>query len=151
VVYLAVKVLICGGTDWPKLGRKERGGKTENLKGDQNPDLLEPYILRSLSNVKAASVHTSCCGCHVVVLDVDGVAWMFGRNTPAVLGVPRVDAVSENAPINLEAKDLGAAKGTKFVHATLTILVGDDGQVWTVGVNNLGQVRDSGVGGRIVN
>jgi alpha-tubulin suppressor-like RCC1 family protein len=72
---------------------------------------------------------------------------MFGRNTPAVLGV-KVDAVSENAPIKLEAKDLGAPKGAKFVHAACgrnhTILVGSDGQVWTAGANNLGQVRASG-------
>ncbi|KAJ6624924.1 regulator of chromosome condensation 1/beta-lactamase-inhibitor protein II [Mycena sp. CBHHK59/15] len=119
------RVLICGGTDW-------------------NPDLLEPHILRSLSNVKAASVHTSAHGCHCVVLDVDGVAWLFGRNGSCALGVPNtIDAVSENAPRRLTPSELGGLATTKFVDAACgrnhTLLVGSEGQLWTAGINNLGQ------------
>ncbi|KAI0290568.1 regulator of chromosome condensation 1/beta-lactamase-inhibitor protein II [Russula brevipes] len=134
------RVLIAGGTDWPKLGRKERGGRTED---SDHPDLLEPHILRSLSNVKAVSVHTSCAGCHTIVLDVEGTAWLFGRNQPAALGVPGVDAISENAPRLLRATDLGAPPGTKFVSAACgrshSVLVGSHGRVWTAGLNSLGQ------------
>ncbi|KAI9455036.1 RCC1/BLIP-II [Russula earlei] len=134
------RVLIAGGTDWPKLGRKERGGKTEDY---GHPDLLEPHILRSLSNVKAISVHTSCAGCHTIVLDIDGTAWLFGRNQPTALGVPGVDAISENAPRALRATDLGAPPGTKFVNAACgrshSVLIGSNGRVWTAGLNSLGQ------------
>ncbi|PPQ97999.1 hypothetical protein CVT26_003061 [Gymnopilus dilepis] len=142
------RVLICGGTDWPKLGRKDRGGSAGAENGEsENPDLLEPYLLRSLLNVKSVSVHTSCAGCHFVVLDIDGQAWLFGRNGYSALGVPDAEYVSENAPRLVKATDLGAPKGTKFVHAACgrnhTILVGSDGSVWTAGQNNLGQCGQS--------
>lgn len=112
---------------------------------NRNPDLLEPYILRSLSNIEAVSIHTSCNGCHFVVLDITGAAWLFGRNGFGALGIPSTDDhVSENAPMRLIPADLGAAKGTKFVHAACgrnhTLLVGSDGNVWSAGANALGQV-----------
>jgi len=78
------------------------------------------------------------------VLDIEGTAWVFGRNQPAALGVPDVDAISENAPRALRATDLGASPGTKFVNAACgrshSVLVGSNGRVWTAGLNTLGQV-----------
>ena len=113
----------------------------------RHPDLLEPHILRSLSNVKAVSVHASCAGCHAIVLDIEGTAWLFGRNQPAALGVPGVDTISENAPRPLRATDLGAPPGTIFVNAACgrshSVLVGSNGRVWTAGLNTLGQVKPS--------
>ncbi|KAJ6581166.1 regulator of chromosome condensation 1/beta-lactamase-inhibitor protein II [Mycena capillaripes] len=137
------RVLICGGTDWTRLGRK--GPKPD---GETSPDLLEPHILRSLSNIKATSVHTSAHSCHCVVLDIDGRAWLFGRNGSSALGVPNtVDAISESAPRRLTASELGAAATTKFVDAACgrnhTLLVGSDGQLWSAGINNLGQCGHS--------
>ena len=89
-------------------------------------------------------MHTSCSGCHCVVLDVDGVAWMFGRNDKSCLGVTDVDAISENEPRRLAPQDLGAPKGTRFVHAACgrnhTLLVGSGGEVWSAGANHAGQV-----------
>ncbi|PPQ94709.1 hypothetical protein CVT25_009564 [Psilocybe cyanescens] len=147
------RVLICGGTDWPKLGRKERGGAAGGENPEpENPDLLEPYLLRSLLNVKAISAHTSCAGCHFVVLDVDGNAWLFGRNGFSCLGVSDVEYISENAPRLVKATDLGAPKGTKFVHAACgrnhTLLVASDGSVWAAGQNNLGQSVPVSHGGK---
>ncbi|GLB41420.1 putative regulator of chromosome condensation (RCC1) repeat [Lyophyllum shimeji] len=138
------RVLICGGTDWPKLGKKERGGAAKGDGDDYDrPDLLEPYILRSLSNIAIASVHTSCSGCHFVCLDVDGAAWLFGRNAYCALGIAGDEYISENAPMRVVPADLGAGKGTRFVHAACgrnhTLLVGSDGNVWSAGQNNLGQ------------
>ncbi|KZT10189.1 RCC1/BLIP-II [Laetiporus sulphureus 93-53] len=139
------RVLLCGGTDWPKLGRRERGGGSKNApEGDESgPDLLEPHILRSLSNVKITSIHTSCVGCHVVAIDIDGAAWLFGRNERAALGCTGMEYISENAPKRLTARELGAPKGTRFVHAACgrnhTLLVGSGGQLWTAGANNHGQ------------
>jgi alpha-tubulin suppressor-like RCC1 family protein len=110
--------------------------------------LHEPHILRSLSNVKIASVHTSCAGCHFVAISEDGLAYIFGRNTSSALGIPTKtrDAVSESAPLRLRASALpGGRAGTTFVHAACgrshTILVGSEGQVWTAGANQFGQVR----------
>ncbi|KAG2098284.1 regulator of chromosome condensation 1/beta-lactamase-inhibitor protein II [Suillus discolor] len=137
------RVLICGGTDWPKLGRKERGGKGEG--NPDAPDLLEPHILRSLSNIKIASIHASCSGCHFILLDVDGAAWMFGRNASSALGVSGEDviSISEDTPRRVLPTDLGAEEGTRFVQAACgrshSLLVGDNGQVWSAGANNLGQ------------
>ncbi|KAG6381859.1 regulator of chromosome condensation 1/beta-lactamase-inhibitor protein II [Boletus reticuloceps] len=135
------RVLICGGTDWPKLGRKERGGRGEG--NPEAPDLLEPHILRSLSNVKITSIHASCCSCHFIALDIDGAAWMFGRNAPCALGVAGADFVSENTPRRVLATELGAKAGAKFVHAACgrsnALLVDSEGNVWSAGANNLGQ------------
>ncbi|KAF7317896.1 PHD-type domain-containing protein [Mycena kentingensis (nom. inval.)] len=130
------RVLIAGGTDWAKLGKK-------NMKPtDEHPDLSEPHILRSLANVKAVSVHASGHGCHAVVIDIDGAAWLIGRNSSCALGQPaNVDAVSEHAPKRLLPSDLGASG--KFVHAAVgrhhTLLVGSNGELWTAGANSLGQ------------
>lgn len=139
------RVLLCGGTDWPRLGRKDRSGSGKKPQENviAGPDLLEPHILRSLSNIKATSIYTSCVGCHVVVLDIEGVAWLFGRNERSALGVVGVESISENAPKRLTAQELGAPKGTRFVHAACgknhTLLVGSGGQLWTAGANQAGQ------------
>ncbi|VDC05500.1 unnamed protein product [Peniophora sp. CBMAI 1063] len=132
------RVLIAGGTDWPRLGRK--GAKADD---DSHPDLLEPHILRSLGNVKVTGIHTSCNACHAVCLDADGAAWLFGRNTSGCLGLPTVEYVSENAPRRVRAEELGAPPGTRFVNAACgrnhTILVGSNGRAWSAGANTLGQ------------
>jgi alpha-tubulin suppressor-like RCC1 family protein len=91
------------------------------------------------------SIHTSCSGCHFVALDLDGNAWLFGRNGSAALGVPDVEYLSENAPRMVRPSDLGASTDVQFVEAACgrnhTLLVGSDGSLWTSGANNLGQVR----------
>jgi hypothetical protein len=80
-----------------------------------HPDLLEPHILWSLSNVKAVSVYASCTGSHMIVPDIKGIAWLFGRNQLAVFGVPGINAISENAPRSLGARDLGALEHQETV------------------------------------
>ncbi|KAI6010409.1 hypothetical protein PISMIDRAFT_680523 [Pisolithus microcarpus 441] len=136
------RVLICGGTDWPKLGRKERGGKGEG--NPDAPDLLEPHILRSLSNVKITSIHGSCCACHFIAIDIHGAAWMFGRNGPhCALGLTTTDSISECAPRRLLPVEIGAELGTKFVHAACgrshSLLVDSAGRAWSAGANSFGQ------------
>ncbi|KAH8104111.1 RCC1/BLIP-II [Cristinia sonorae] len=142
------RVLICGGTDWPKLGRKDRAGSNKKVSDEPaGPDLLEPHILRSLSNVKVTSIHTSCAGCQCVCLDIDGAAWLFGRNEKSSLGniTGNVEDIfiSENGPVRLTPQHLGAPNGTTFVDAACgrnhTILVGSNGQFWSAGVNQAGQ------------
>ncbi|KAG5652910.1 hypothetical protein H0H81_003110 [Sphagnurus paluster] len=132
----------------PKLGKKERGGAAKADSDEQeNPDLLEPHILRSLSNIAITSVHTSCNGCHFVAIDVDGAVWLFGRNGFGALGIPPGPAgdeyISENAPMRVAPGDIGAVSDVRFVHAACgrnhTLLVTSDGNVWSAGQNNLGQ------------
>ncbi|KAI6112530.1 regulator of chromosome condensation 1/beta-lactamase-inhibitor protein II [Pisolithus sp. B1] len=126
----------------PKLGRKERGGKGEG--NPDAPDLLEPHILRSLSNVKITSIYGSCCACHFIAIDIHGAAWMFGRNGPhCALGVTATDSISESAPRRLLPAEIGAKAGTKFVHAACgrshSLLVDSAGRAWSAGANNFGQ------------
>jgi alpha-tubulin suppressor-like RCC1 family protein len=68
---------------------------------------------------------------------------MFGRSAFSALGVPE-DAISENTPRRVLATDFGAEEGVGFVYAACgrshSLLVGSDGQVWSAGANNLGQV-----------
>ncbi|EJU03844.1 RCC1/BLIP-II [Dacryopinax primogenitus] len=133
------RVLLCGGTNWLALGKK-------GLPADpEYPDLPLPHTLRSLSNVKATGVYTSHSGCHVIVLDVAGAAYLFGRNTSSCLGVPHTSRpfISQYTPLRLLPTDVGAAPGTKFVYAACgrahSVLVGDEGSVWTAGLNAHGQ------------
>uniref|UniRef100_A0A0W0FCX5 PHD-type domain-containing protein n=1 Tax=Moniliophthora roreri TaxID=221103 RepID=A0A0W0FCX5_MONRR len=121
------RVLICGGTDWPRLGKRDKPNAKEDE--EEHPDLPEPHILRSLGNVKARSIHTSCSGCHFVVLDTGGAAYLFGRNTFSSLGLDpsHYECVSENAPMKLLPTELGASTKT------------NDGNVWAAGDNRFGQ------------
>lgn len=77
---------------------------------------------------------------------------MFGRNSPAALGramrgepVQPTGVVNENTPRRITPQMLGAPKGTTFVHAATgrshTLLVGSNGDVWSAGANQVGQVR----------
>lgn len=69
---------------------------------------------------------------------------MFGRNDKSCLGLTDVDAISENEPRRVTAQDLGAPKGTRLVTAgcgkSHTLLVGSEGQLWSAGANQAGQV-----------
>ena len=78
------------------------------------------------------------------MLDIDGAAWMFGRNERSAMGVSNVDQISENAPRHLRAASLpGSSPQTRFVQAACgrnhSLLIGSEGQLWTAGINNLGQ------------
>ncbi|KAF8959620.1 regulator of chromosome condensation 1/beta-lactamase-inhibitor protein II [Flammula alnicola] len=91
--------------------------------------LTKHKLLPSRSGVESVSIHTSCSGCHFVVIDIEGNAWL-----------PNVEYISENAPRLVKPSDLGAPKGTKLNH---TLLVGSDGTLWAAGQNNLGQCGQS--------
>lgn len=127
--------------------------KTRLCWNSKSPDLLEPHVLRSLANVRVKSIHASGASCHFVAIDIDGTAWLFGRNAPAGLGKAQTGevasahepgTVSENAPRRISPQNLGAPKGVTFAHAAVgrshTLLVGSNGDVWTAGANTVGQV-----------
>ncbi len=110
-----------------------------------------PTILRALANVRVTSIH----GVGRVVplrrsrlrrggLDVSGGTrhTALGRCDEDEEGV-----IPETNPRRLTAEMLGAPRGTTFVHAAVgrghTLLVGSNGDVWSAGVNPLGQVSRS--------
>jgi hypothetical protein len=112
-----------------------------------SPDLMSPHLLRSLRTVKVVSVHTSSHSSHVVAIDINGIAHLWGRASNAALGLPMVAAVWEESPLKISPQDLGATRGTKFVHAATgrshTLLVGSDGSIWSAGGNSSGQVSSN--------
>ncbi|PVF92999.1 RCC1/BLIP-II protein [Serendipita vermifera] len=136
------RVIIVGGTDWPKLGRK-----TDKISPGEHPDLASPHLLRPLRTVKVVSIHTSSHSSHAVALDIHGVAHLWGRASSSALGIPNVAAVWEESPIKIRPTDLGAQPGCKFIHAATgrahTLLVGSDGSVWSAGINSSGQCGHS--------
>ncbi|KAG8854820.1 hypothetical protein FRB96_007349 [Tulasnella sp. 330] len=139
------RVLLCGGTDWLRLGRKDPKGTKAS---DPSPDLASPHILRSLANIKAVSIHTSHSGCHAVVISLEGNAYLFGRNSNGCLGVTSKTAfISETAPRKVTPQKIGSEPGTKFVNAACgrnhTLLLSSDGLVWAAGINNFGQCGQS--------
>lgn len=111
-----------------------------------SPDLPYAHILRSLANVPIVSIHTSHSGCHVVALDKWGTAYLFGRNASSCLGLPfsTTPVISEQEPRSLRPAHVGAPATAKFVSAACgrahTLLITDGGDVYTAGINSLGQV-----------
>ncbi len=110
---------------------------------------MSPHLLRSLRTTKVVSIHTSSHSSHVVAIDIYGVAHLWGRAATSSLGLPGVTAVWESAPLKIRPKDLGLPDGVKFVHAATgrahTLLVANDGSVWSAGLNTSGQVSQSSI------
>lgn len=111
------------------------------------PDITTPSIVRSLSNVKIASIHSSPVACHFVCIDVLGQAWVFGRNESSSLGGgAKSDLfVDENEPKCLTPRTVGSTNHqAKFVTAIIgrnsTLLVDDEGKVYGAGDNKSGQL-----------
>ncbi|KAG8870194.1 hypothetical protein FRC20_000247 [Serendipita sp. 405] len=132
------RVVLSGGTDWPKLGRK-----SDRVSPGEHPDLTYPHLLRSLRTVKVVSIHTSSHSDHAVAIDIHGFAHLWGRASNSALGLPTTAAIWEDGPLKIRPIDLGAEQGVKFVHAATgrshTLLVSSDGNVWTAGSNSSGQ------------
>ncbi|KAF8327774.1 regulator of chromosome condensation 1/beta-lactamase-inhibitor protein II [Cantharellus anzutake] len=140
------RVLICGGIDWANLGRSRKAGASAAKAESEFPDILQPCILRSLANIRAVSIHTSHSACHAVVLDIYGTAFLFGRNASSCLGLPSSTSAitSEQTPRRLRPVQCGASKNSiKFINAACgrahTLLIDDAGDLWTAGINTLGQ------------
>lgn len=131
-------------SEWHTLA--QLGRSSDGLISLDSPDLQEPTILRSLANVPSVSVHTSHSGCHAVVLDVWGTAFLFGRNASSCLGVSSDThpIISEQSPRALRPVHIGAASDVKFISAACgrsnTLLITDEGEVYSAGNNTVGQV-----------
>lgn len=116
------------------------------------PDLVEPHILRSLSNVRVASIYSSSIAASFVAIDTAGGAWLFGRNEASNLGITSTGSggtaegfIPETQPRYLTPHRLGHERAdAKFVFAILgrshTVLVDEDGAVYGAGDNRHGQL-----------
>ncbi|WVR07652.1 hypothetical protein IAU60_004694 [Kwoniella sp. DSM 27419] len=130
------RVLICGGVNWATNGRKEAKSGTG--------DLVSPYILRSLSNIKISKLITGPAANYAIVLDIHGAAYIFGKvPSPSLASTPD-GIVSENAPSKISPTSLGLAEGVKFVGGAAgrahAFLIDSEGGVWGCGNNVVGQV-----------
>ncbi|KAH7100483.1 RCC1/BLIP-II [Auriculariales sp. MPI-PUGE-AT-0066] len=138
------RVIIAGGTDWANVGKKDKSGKSL-VNQDVHPDLYEPHVMRPLCNVPIVSVHGSGCASHFVAIDTYGAAWLWGRNFTSSLGVSseQTPVIDTARPARLMPSQLGAPRGTKFVHAAVgrghTVLVASNGSAWASGTNTHSQ------------
>ncbi|KAL4249963.1 Protein RCC2 [Abortiporus biennis] len=164
------RVLICGGTDWPRLGRK---GAT-NKKGQEEPvgpDLLEPHILRSLlqmaqlgclveTNVThwklgapngTTFVDAACGRSHTLLVGSDGQLWSAGANNMGQCGHPECPEITSFKLVNgpkldgVKLKVVKAAAGINF-----SIVVTDTGRVFSFGSAEKGQLGHGKTGEHIV-
>ncbi|OCF44659.1 hypothetical protein I317_01546 [Kwoniella heveanensis CBS 569] len=107
------------------------------------PDLLSPYILRSLSNLKIVKLITGPSANYAVVLDIHGAAYIFGRPPSPALATSS-DIISENAPVKISPTSLGLKEGVKFVDGAAgrghVFLIDSEGGVWGCGNNVTAQI-----------
>lgn len=133
------EVLFAGGTDWATLGRvggKKTDAQQELDRQERYPNLVEPYRLKALMDVRIAFIAAGSAACHCIVADVAGVCYTWGRNEKGQLG--HGDLLQRNSPTvvaGLAGKKVTAAAGGK--HHTAVVL--DNGESWTFGLNSQGQ------------
>jgi len=87
-----------------------------------------------LPGVTIKSVHTSGHACHSIAISSDGVAYGWGRNENQQLGSSLPTNVYQPTPIELPGAVLSAAVGKSH-----TIFLLEDGTVYAVGSNKVGQ------------
>ncbi|WVR00158.1 hypothetical protein IAU59_007300 [Kwoniella sp. CBS 9459] len=130
------RVLICGGINWAHNGKKEK-------LANGNPDLLSPYILRSLSNLKIVKLITGPSANYAVVIDLHGAAYIFGKPPSPALATSS-DIISENAPVKISPASLGLKEGVKFIDGAAgrghVFLIDSEGGVWGCGNNVTAQI-----------
>jgi len=87
-------------------------------------------------------VKVSCGNYHTVLLSDDGGIWTFGSNVRGQLG--HGDNFNRNVPTIIQREELGLPEGVRIIDvscdACLTVLLSDDGRVWTFGINTNGQL-----------
>ncbi len=108
---LLLPVLLCGGTDWPILGRKAAGAVVDP--DSLFPDLPTPHTYRPLSNIRIAAVRTSHSSCHTVFLACNGQAYVVGRNESAQCGVP----VNYTLPASSSSSSYPSSSSTSYARS----------------------------------
>lgn len=138
------------------IGRKStKGGKASTTSdGAATDDLESPHILRSLSNVRVVSIHSAPTASHFVCIDIEGGAWLFGRNEASNLGSTSASGaggakegfVLATCPRYLTPERLGhdgdptARFTSAIVGRSFTLLITSDGALYAAGDNKHGQL-----------
>lgn len=127
-------LLICGGTNWDLVGRKELP-KSCKANAQQGKNLWGPHIWKD--DVRVRDIISSCTACHSVIITEDGQALVFGRNDKGQLGVgdlnTRHDPTMVETFKNIKIKSAATGKGH-------TLFLTQDGVVYAVGDNKMGQL-----------
>jgi len=120
--------------------------------GDNNPRNT-PQEITALAGVRI--VGAGCGGSHTVLVGEDGRVWSFGYNEYGQLGLGNQgEGTDRNTPqeitmlagVRIVGVDCGGSiEGDQGDH---TVLVGEDGRIWSFGNNSDGQLGlgDSGIG-----
>jgi len=134
------RLLICGGTDWDMVGRKDlpkSASKDRPTGGTLGKNLWGPHVWSSTSAVRIKGVFSSSASCHSVLITEDGRVMTWGRNEKGQLGTG--DLVTRYEPTELEGfknkKFIGAACGRGH-----TLFLTDKGVVYSCGDNKMNQL-----------
>lgn len=137
------RLLICGGTNWDLIGRKELPkSAAKNAAQTNGRNLWGPHVL---ADFRVKEVVSSCCACHSVAITADGKVLTWGRNDKGQLGLG--DLLTRSTPTHVQSLD-----GLNVVSAACgkghTLFLTDKGVVYSVGENKMGQL---GHGNQVAN
>lgn len=132
----AGRLLICGGTNWDLIGRKELPkSAAKQTPATAGKNLWGPHLWGEKIRIK--EVISSCCAVHSVIITTDGKAMTWGRNDKGQLG--HGDLVTRPAPTVVKGlehlKIVTAACGKGH-----TLFLTDKGDVYACGENKMGQL-----------
>lgn len=126
-------LLICGGTNWDLVGRKELPKSCKA--NSQGRNLWGPHSWKQ--DVRIKEIISSCTACHSVIITENGQALTFGRNDKGQLGVgdtnTRFEPIIVDVLKNIKIKSAATGKGH-------TLFLSEDGVVYAVGDNKMGQL-----------
>ncbi|KAJ8736838.1 hypothetical protein PYW07_000109 [Mythimna separata] len=121
-------LMIAGMVSWDLVARRDN-----NPTKRTHPNL---YTFHKFTDRKYRFIASSCSAGHSVLIDENGEAYTFGRNTCGQLGFG--DTVTRNVP-----ELVPALKGKNIIHAAVgrhhTLFVTDTGTVYACGDNKCGQ------------
>ena len=130
------RLLICGGTNWDLIGRKELPKSAKNGSASaETRNLWGPHVWSE--NIRIQDIISSCCAVHSVLITADGKAMTFGRNDKGQLGLG--DTITRNTP-----EIVKGLEGETIVSAATgkghTLFLTDKGVVYSCGENKMGQL-----------
>lgn len=133
-VHSCGKLLICGGTNWDMVGRKEVPKSGANAGG---PNLWEPHSISSLSSIRVQHVASGPSACHSIIICEGGTVMSFGRNDKGQLG--HGNTIRCDKP-----KVIESLKTYTFMQASCgkahTLLLSDEGILFGFGDNKSAQL-----------
>jgi len=135
-------VLFAGGTDFENMMKRPSKGSKLSESGQERSefyqDLLAPHRLFSLDQIRIKSIASGCAALHILAIDVDGNAWVWGRNIEGQLGLG--DRIQRNQPTKLsELQDVSwGACGRAH-----TVLIASNGKAYSSGDNKFGQLGNN--------